>query len=96
MPQNNDIALVVNYTIEALQIILLASLPSVITAAIVGVLISLLQALTQVQEQTLAFAFKLLGVVLVLYVTLSSVGGSFYLFTLRVFNAILPFTATPS
>ncbi len=81
-----DFANIVNHAMQTINLILLASLPSVLAAAIVGVLISLLQALTQVQEQTLGFAFKLIAVIAVLAATLEVVGANFYLFTDRLFE----------
>ena len=54
---------------------------ALIAAALVGVLISLLQALTQVQEQTLPFAFKLMAVALTIYAMIGIFGGDFYLYT---------------
>jgi type III secretion protein S len=47
---------------EALYLILLLSLPLVVAAAVVGILFGLLQALTQLQDQTTTFALKLLVV----------------------------------
>jgi type III secretion HrpO family protein len=44
---------------EALYLILLISAPMVGAAAVVGILFGLLQALTQLQDQTTTFAIKL-------------------------------------
>ncbi len=46
--------------------VLLISMPVVLTAASIGLVIGILQAVTQVQEQTIAAAPKILGVFLVL------------------------------
>ena len=40
----------------------LISAPVLLTSLVIGLLISILQATTQVQEQTLPFVFKLLGI----------------------------------
>ena len=48
--------------VRALYLTMLLSLPAIMVAAIVGTLFSLLQALTQIQEQTLSFAVKLIAV----------------------------------
>lgn len=48
--------------------------PLLITALIVGVVISLLQALTQVQEQTLTFVPKLMAMGVVLLLCLPMIG----------------------
>ena len=50
---------------EALYMILLLSLPVLLTALVVGLVISILQAVTQVNEMTLTFIPKMLGVLLV-------------------------------
>ncbi|GMO45653.1 MAG: flagellar biosynthesis protein FliQ [Termitinemataceae bacterium] len=49
-----------------LQVILLAS-PLLLTALIVGLIIAILQAATQIQEQTLTFVPKVLAILLVLF-----------------------------
>jgi len=51
---------------DAVLLMLVLSLPPVLLATILGLLISLLQALTQIQEQNLPFSVKLIGVVIVL------------------------------
>ena len=66
---------------NALMLVLLLSLPPIIVATAVGMLVSLLQALTQIQEQTLSFVPKLAAVFLSLIVF-----GSFMLSTLVSFT----------
>ena len=51
---------------DAILIMLLLSLPPVLLATVVGLLVSLIQALTQIQEQNLPFAVKLISVCVVL------------------------------
>ena len=55
---------------EAIYVLIIVAAPVMITALAVGVLISLLQALTQIQEATLTFVPKVLAMVLVLSLTL--------------------------
>ncbi len=43
---------------EAVTLIVLMSLPMILTAMLVGLTVSILQAVTQVQEQTLSFVPK--------------------------------------
>ena len=52
--------------IDAVLLMLIISLPPVLSATFLGLLISLLQALTQIQEQNLPFAVKLISVVTIL------------------------------
>ena len=51
---------------QALYLILILSGPAVLVALIVGLMISLIQATTQIQEQSLTFVPKLIGVFLTL------------------------------
>lgn len=52
----------------ALQITIILSLPLLVTGLVVGVVISILQAATQVQEQTLSFVPKILAMMAALYI----------------------------
>ncbi|NJM11868.1 MAG: flagellar biosynthesis protein FliQ [Synechococcaceae cyanobacterium SM1_2_3] len=54
---------------RALELATLLAAPLLLTALIVGVLISLFQAATQINEMTLSFVPKLLAMVLVLLLT---------------------------
>jgi len=51
---------------QMLWVSILLSLPPLAVALVVGVTVGLLQAVTSIQEQTLSFIPKLLGMVLVL------------------------------
>lgn len=51
---------------KGLMIMLLISMPAVLTAAAIGLVVGILQAVTQVQEQTIAAAPKILGVFLLI------------------------------
>ena len=53
-------------TIKALYLVLLLSAPPVLAAMVIGLIISLLQATTHVQEQTLTFVPKMVAVILVI------------------------------
>ncbi len=54
---------------NAIQVILIVSLPSVGLGLLVGLIIAIIQAVTQVQEQTLTFVPKMIVVFLVLAAT---------------------------
>ena len=73
--------------VRALYLTMLLSLPAIMVAAIVGTLFSLLQALTQIQEQTLSFAVKLIAVGITLFLTAGWVGGELLNYTLSVFDS---------
>jgi flagellar biosynthetic protein FliQ len=50
---------------EALTLMLLLSLPILGAALIIGMSVSIFQAMTQIQEQTLSFVPKVIGMVIV-------------------------------
>ncbi|HLO75760.1 MAG TPA: type III secretion system export apparatus subunit SctS [Magnetospirillum sp.] len=81
----NDVD-IVSYLARALILTLLLSLPPIIVASVVGTVVSLLQALTQVQEQTLAFGFKLVAVGVTIFVISPWLGGELYRYTLTMFT----------
>ena len=54
---------------QSLYLVLILSAPAVLVAMVVGLLISLVQATTQVQEQTLTFVPKLVAVMVMLALT---------------------------
>ena len=72
----------------AIWMILVTAGPVVGAAMAVGIVIALLQALTQVQEMTLTFVPKLIVVFLVFSLTASFIGAQFYVFTERVYAHI--------
>ena len=63
-------ALVVDLARNAIMLALLMAGPMLIVALIVGLTVSILQAVTQIQEQTLAFVPKLVGVAAVFLIAL--------------------------
>ncbi len=73
-------------TVQALWLVLLLSAPPVLVAALVGLLIAVLQAATQIQEQTFQHAAKLLAVVLSIFVTAALLGGTLYQFSDRLLS----------
>ncbi len=50
---------------ESLRLMLLISAPILAAALIIGLLVSVLQAVTQIQEQTLSFVPKIVGMAIV-------------------------------
>jgi type III secretion HrpO family protein len=53
---------VIEVTQHALVLIFMLSMPVVLTAAALGVLVGLLQGITQIQDQSIGYAVKLIGV----------------------------------
>lgn len=77
---------IVSYMTQALYLTLWLSLPPIAVAAIVGTLFSLFQALTQIQEQTLSFAIKLIAVFITLLLMARWLSGELYNYTVSVFD----------
>lgn len=57
---------VVRLTSEALMLCLLVSLPPIVVAAVVGLMVAFVQAITSLQEQSISQAAKLVAVVVTL------------------------------
>lgn len=60
--------LLMEYMAKGFVVMLIISMPCVLVAALVGLIIGILQAVTQVQEQTIAAAPKILAVFLVIVI----------------------------
>ena len=73
---------------SALWTIIVASGPAVGAAMAIGVIIALLQALTQVQEVTLTFIPKIIVILLVSSLTAPFVGSVIYSFAEMVYSRI--------
>jgi len=65
---------VIDLAREAIYVLLLVSGPMMVVGLLVGLLISLFQALTQIQEMTLAFVPKIIAIFVTLLVTLPFAG----------------------
>lgn len=89
-----DYAILLDFTTKALLLVLMLSMPPIIVATVVGVLVSLVQALTQVQEQTLGFAIKLIVVIFTLLLTAAWIGSQLLEYTLYIFT-FFPSIARP-
>jgi type III secretion protein S len=78
---------IVTHVVKALLLVLWLSLPPIVVASVVGTLFSLFQALTQIQEQTLSFAIKLVAVGATLFLTSRWMGGEIFNYTLALFDS---------
>jgi flagellar biosynthetic protein FliQ len=70
MPADSLTEIAIQLGREAIWICLLISAPVLLAGSVVGLVIGLLQAMTQVQEQTVAFVPKIVVMFLVLSFTL--------------------------
>lgn len=76
----------VSLTNDALWLVLILSAPPIIVASVAGLLVAIVQAATQIQEQTLQYTAKFFAIVLTLFVTASLIGASLYRFSDRIFS----------
>ena len=73
---------------EGLYLVLLVSAPPVAASLIVGLLVSLVQATTQIQDHTITFVPKLVAVLATLAVTGPWIGGQLLRFADALLRAI--------
>lgn len=69
-----DQAITLDIGREAILMLIRIAAPIMIVALVVGLVVSLFQALTQIQEQTLTFVPKILAIFLTLILTLPFIG----------------------
>ena len=78
-------AQILDYAQMCLVLVLRLSLIPIVVATVIGIIVSLLQALTQIQEQTLGFAVKLIAISLTLLACASWMGSALLLYTQDIF-----------
>ncbi len=78
---------VINLAVQALYLVLMLSMPPIIVASVVGLLVSLIQAVTQLQEQTLTFGIKLIAVAATLAVMGGYIGGELLRYANTIFSS---------
>jgi flagellar biosynthetic protein FliQ len=74
---------------EAVWTMILVSAPAMIIGLLVGVVIALFQALTQIQEMTLVFVPKILAIFVTILISLPFMGQVLQAFTARIAEMIL-------
>lgn len=79
---------VVQIGAQALRMVLLLSLPMLAVALVIGVAISLFQAVTQIQEQTLTFVPKIVAVFLTMVLVAPWLVRTMVQFTRQLMEAI--------
>lgn len=73
---------------EGMFLAVLVSAPIVLSAMVVGLFVSVLQATTQIQEQTLTFAPKVIAVLLALAIASPWIGAQIVRFFAVVLDAV--------
>ena len=79
---------VVDVFVDAIKTILMLSSPMLIIALLVGLIVAVFQATTQIQEQTLAFVPKIMAILLVTMFSANWIINSLIEFTHRIFDMI--------
>lgn len=78
--------IVIDILSRAIRTILMLSMPMLIVALIVGLIIAIFQATTQIQEQTLAFVPKVLAIFITLMIAGPWILKTLVDFTLLIFD----------
>lgn len=79
--------IVLDYMREALLMIIKVSLPILLTGLVVGLIISIFQTATSIQEQTLAFIPKIIAVFLAIILFGSWIMNMLTVYTIRIFSS---------
>lgn len=74
---------------DSIWTIVLVSAPVLVVGLVVGVSISLVQALTQIQEQTLVFVPKILAVFITLLIALPFMADAMHSHMMRISSRII-------
>lgn len=73
---------------QAVELTLIISAPMLLTALVIGLVVSIFQAATQINEQTLSFIPKLIGMFVVLVITGPWMVGQMLDFIQRLYSNI--------
>ena len=79
-----DQAEILDYAVKTLVIILELSMLPIVVATVIGILVSLIQALTQIQKQTLSFSIKIIAISCTLLLAAPWMGGEMIRFTQNI------------
>jgi flagellar biosynthetic protein FliQ len=74
---------------DAIWTMIIVAAPMMVVGLVVGVVIALFQALTQIQEQTLVFVPKILAIFVTLLLTLPFMGSTMNDFMARIADLII-------
>lgn len=80
--------MVMDVGIEAIRVVMLISAPILLLGLLVGLIVSIIQATTQIQEQTLSFIPKLVAIALALLIFGPWMMSMMYDFTINIFENI--------
>jgi len=84
-------AKLVSLGVETFKIALMLALPGLLTGMLLGLAVSIFQATTQINEMTLSFIPKIIGVVIVIVLTMPWMLNEMTDFATHVFNLMPTF-----
>jgi type III secretion protein S len=84
-----DTGVIVDLSMQALKIVFILTLPTVIVSATVGLLVAFLEAITQIQEQSIGMTIKIIAVLITVMLTAHWMGDMALNFAERLF-ALIP------
>jgi flagellar biosynthetic protein FliQ len=79
---------VISFGREAMRVAFMLAAPPLIAALVVGLIVSIFQAVTQIQEMTLAIIPKMIAVLLALLISFPWLLDTLTSYTLKVFQSI--------
>ena len=77
--------------LETFKIALMLALPALLTGMFIGLAVSIFQATTQINEMTLSFIPKILGVIIVIILTMPWMLNEMIDFATHIFNMVPEF-----
>ncbi len=78
----------ITFAQNALMVTIMVAAPILLTSLVVGSLISLIQAATQINEVTLTFVPKMVGIILIFALLGGWMGQQLVSFTLNIFTSL--------
>jgi type III secretion protein S len=83
-----DSSALIELTYRMLVIVLMLSLPVVIASVLVGLIVGILQAVTQIQDQSIAYGVKLVVGIGVIALTAAWSGSELVAYARQIFESI--------
>jgi flagellar biosynthesis protein FliQ len=80
---------IIDFTREAIMLTIKISAPVMLVGLLVGVAISLIQALTQIQEMTLTFVPKMIAIYATIFLMFPMMISSLIIFTQKIADQII-------
>jgi type III secretion protein S len=87
---NLDVHTMIGFAMQGMLLCLHIVLPVVVVAAVVGLVVSFLQAVTSMQDQTLSQGLKLVAVVVAIAILAPASGAAILQFANRMMQAAVP------